>query len=180
MGRTAAVAGASGYAGGELLRLLLGHPDFELGPLAAGAAAGSPVTDVHPQLPSLVDRVFVSTEAATGGATDGSAATGRAATSGSGSGSLTTRAATLGSGSGSGSGATMRAATFGSGSGSGVTTRVAMEEGRHSVVGDASPTVLEYVRAQTATIAPAIPARMLGEGDLAAHPLFAGGHAQVR
>ena len=65
MGMTAAVAGASGYAGGELLRLLLSHPDFELGPLAAGTAAGQPVTDLHPQLPSLVDRVFVPTEAAT-------------------------------------------------------------------------------------------------------------------
>jgi N-acetyl-gamma-glutamyl-phosphate reductase len=65
MGMTAAVAGASGYAGGELLRLLLGHPDLELGPLAAGAAAGMSVTDLHPQLPALVDRVFVSTEAAT-------------------------------------------------------------------------------------------------------------------
>ena len=34
MGLTAAVAGASGYAGGELLRLLAGHPDFEIGPLS--------------------------------------------------------------------------------------------------------------------------------------------------
>jgi N-acetyl-gamma-glutamyl-phosphate reductase len=64
MGMTAAVAGASGYAGGELLRLLLSHPDFELGPLAAGTAAGRCVTDVHPQLPSVADRVFVSTDAA--------------------------------------------------------------------------------------------------------------------
>jgi N-acetyl-gamma-glutamyl-phosphate reductase len=65
MGMTAAVAGASGYAGGELLRLLLAHPDLELGPLAAGSAAGLPVTDVHPQLPALAGRVFVATEAAT-------------------------------------------------------------------------------------------------------------------
>ena len=64
MGMTAAVAGASGYAGGELLRLLLSHPDLELGPLAAGSSAGLAVTDVHPQLPSLVDRVFVATDAA--------------------------------------------------------------------------------------------------------------------
>ena len=40
MGMRAAVAGASGYAGGELLRLLLGHPDLEVGPVAAGSAAG--------------------------------------------------------------------------------------------------------------------------------------------
>jgi N-acetyl-gamma-glutamyl-phosphate reductase len=48
-----AVAGASGYAGGELLRLILGHPSLELGPVAAGTRAGAPVTSVHPQLPEL-------------------------------------------------------------------------------------------------------------------------------
>ena len=31
MGARVAVAGASGYAGGELLRLLAGHPDLEIG-----------------------------------------------------------------------------------------------------------------------------------------------------
>src|SRR5229473_2646098 len=35
MGARVAVAGASGYAGGELLRLLAGHPDLEIAPLAA-------------------------------------------------------------------------------------------------------------------------------------------------
>jgi N-acetyl-gamma-glutamyl-phosphate reductase len=59
-----AVAGASGYAGGELLRLLLTHPDLEVGPVAAGASAGLPVTDLHPQLPSLADRTFAATDAA--------------------------------------------------------------------------------------------------------------------
>ena len=57
MGRTAAVAGASGYAGGELLRLLLGHPGLSLGPVAAGSAAGRPVTELHPHLPQLAARV---------------------------------------------------------------------------------------------------------------------------
>ncbi len=61
MGPTAAVAGASGYAGGELLRLLLGHPDLELGPVAAGSAAGKPVTDLHPHLPQLLGTVFAET-----------------------------------------------------------------------------------------------------------------------
>jgi N-acetyl-gamma-glutamyl-phosphate reductase len=65
MGMTAAVAGASGYAGGELLRLLLGHPDLEVGPVAAGASAGLPVTDLHPQLPALAGRVFATTHPAT-------------------------------------------------------------------------------------------------------------------
>jgi N-acetyl-gamma-glutamyl-phosphate reductase len=65
MGTTVAVAGASGYAGGELLRLVLGHPELTLGPVAAGAAAGQPVTSVHPQLPQLAGVHFVSTSAAT-------------------------------------------------------------------------------------------------------------------
>jgi N-acetyl-gamma-glutamyl-phosphate reductase len=65
MGMTAAVAGASGYAGGELLRLLLAHPDLEVGPVAAASSAGLPVIDLHPQLPELADRVFVSTDPAT-------------------------------------------------------------------------------------------------------------------
>jgi N-acetyl-gamma-glutamyl-phosphate reductase len=64
MGMTAAVAGASGYAGGELLRLLLGHPDLSIGALCAGSSAGLPVTDLHPHLPQLGDRVFAETSAA--------------------------------------------------------------------------------------------------------------------
>jgi N-acetyl-gamma-glutamyl-phosphate reductase len=64
MGMRAAVAGASGYAGGELLRLLLGHPDFEVGPIAAGSSAGRAVSELHPQLPTLADRTFAATEPA--------------------------------------------------------------------------------------------------------------------
>jgi N-acetyl-gamma-glutamyl-phosphate reductase len=60
-----AVAGASGYAGGELLRLILGHPDFELGPITAGAGAGKSVTSIHPQLPTLAGRVFAANDVAT-------------------------------------------------------------------------------------------------------------------
>jgi N-acetyl-gamma-glutamyl-phosphate reductase len=59
MGLRVAVAGASGYAGGELLRLITGHPDLELGPVSAGASAGAQVTDVHPHLPGLAGREFV-------------------------------------------------------------------------------------------------------------------------
>jgi N-acetyl-gamma-glutamyl-phosphate reductase len=65
MGARVAVAGASGYAGGELLRLLAGHPDLEIGPLAANSSAGTPVTAVHPQLTGhsgLDDAVFAATE----------------------------------------------------------------------------------------------------------------------
>lgn len=63
MGMQVAVAGASGYAGGELLRLLAAHPDLVLGPIAAGSSAGQPVTAVHPQLPQLAGRTFDSTGA---------------------------------------------------------------------------------------------------------------------
>jgi N-acetyl-gamma-glutamyl-phosphate reductase len=62
MGARVAVAGASGYAGGELLRLLAGHPDLEIGPLAAHGSVGTSVTALHPQLtghPRLRDSVFV-------------------------------------------------------------------------------------------------------------------------
>jgi N-acetyl-gamma-glutamyl-phosphate reductase len=62
MGARVAVAGASGYAGGELLRLLAGHPDLEIGPLAAQSSAGAPVTAVHPHLPGLADRRFTGTD----------------------------------------------------------------------------------------------------------------------
>ena len=53
MGIRAAVAGASGYAGGELLRLLAGHPEFDLVAAAAHSQAGTHVTAVHPQLAGL-------------------------------------------------------------------------------------------------------------------------------
>ena len=65
MGAKVSVAGASGYAGGELLRLLAGHPDLEIGAVAAHGSVGAPVTSLLPQLtghPGLQDRVFVPAE----------------------------------------------------------------------------------------------------------------------
>ena len=62
MGVRVAVAGASGYAGGELLRLIAAHPDLELGPVTAGSNAGAPVTAVHPQLAEFADRTFEETD----------------------------------------------------------------------------------------------------------------------
>src|ERR1044072_7745285 len=58
-----AVAGASGYAGGELLRLLLGHPDVEIGTLTAGGNAGTPLGRHQPHLLPLADRVLADTTA---------------------------------------------------------------------------------------------------------------------
>src|SRR6266571_5006577 len=58
MGVRVAVAGASGYAGGELLRIIAGHPDLEPGPLAAATSAGTPVTDSHPHLAHFAEHNF--------------------------------------------------------------------------------------------------------------------------
>ncbi len=60
---TAAIAGASGYAGGELIRLISAHPSMRVGPLAAGSNAGARVSDLHPQLASLGDVRFIATDA---------------------------------------------------------------------------------------------------------------------
>ena len=57
-----AVIGASGYAGGELLRLLATHPHFEVTVVSAYSNAGEPVTSVHPQLQSYAGRNFVTAE----------------------------------------------------------------------------------------------------------------------
>lgn len=69
MTTTVAVAGASGYAGGELLRLLLGHPavqsgELEIGALTAGANAGSTLGEHQPQLLPLAHRVLGESTAA--------------------------------------------------------------------------------------------------------------------
>ena len=70
MGARVAVAGGSGYAGGELLRLLASHPDLQLGPVTADSNAGRPIAEVHPQLagvPSLAGRTFDAAGTADGG-----------------------------------------------------------------------------------------------------------------
>lgn len=61
MGVTVAVAGASGYAGGELLRILLGHPEVEIGTLTAASNAGSYLGEHQPHLHPLADRVLAPT-----------------------------------------------------------------------------------------------------------------------
>jgi N-acetyl-gamma-glutamyl-phosphate reductase len=60
-----AVAGASGYAGGEILRLLLGHPDMEVGAVAAASSAGMRLGAIHPHLTPLADRLLLDTTAET-------------------------------------------------------------------------------------------------------------------
>lgn len=58
-----AVAGASGYAGGEILRLLSAHPDVTIGALTAHSNAGEQVVSAQPHLRSLADRTFTATTA---------------------------------------------------------------------------------------------------------------------
>ncbi|WP_104168951.1 N-acetyl-gamma-glutamyl-phosphate reductase [Arthrobacter sp. SX1312] len=58
---TAAVSGASGYAGGEILRLLANHPEIEIGAITAHSNAGARLGDVQPHLHSLADRVLQET-----------------------------------------------------------------------------------------------------------------------
>jgi len=59
------VAGASGYARRELLRLLLAHPGIEIGALTAGSNAGQFLGLLQPHLVPLADRVLEETSAET-------------------------------------------------------------------------------------------------------------------
>jgi N-acetyl-gamma-glutamyl-phosphate reductase len=61
--RTIAVAGASGYAGGEVLRLVLGHPELRVGAVTAAASAGATLGEHHPHLLPLAERVLEPTSA---------------------------------------------------------------------------------------------------------------------
>lgn len=53
MATSVAVAGASGYAGGELLRLLAGHPEFEIRTVTGHSSAGTALIESQPHLRSL-------------------------------------------------------------------------------------------------------------------------------
>jgi N-acetyl-gamma-glutamyl-phosphate reductase len=52
-----AVAGATGYAGGELLRLLWGHPEVQIGALTAGTSAGTRLGEHQSHLVPLAERI---------------------------------------------------------------------------------------------------------------------------
>ena len=63
-----AIAGATGYAGSEILRLLLSHPaylggELRIGALTAYSTAGKKVAELMPHLPQLADRAIVGTTA---------------------------------------------------------------------------------------------------------------------
>ncbi|MET1044619.1 MAG: N-acetyl-gamma-glutamyl-phosphate reductase [Microbacteriaceae bacterium] len=61
MSLSVAVAGASGYAGGELLRLLATHPDVTITTVTAHSNAGQPLIQVQPHLRSLAHLTLVDT-----------------------------------------------------------------------------------------------------------------------
>lgn len=60
---TAAVAGATGYAGGEALRLLAAHPEIEVGAVTASSSAGTLLGQHHSHLPGLAGREVEPTRA---------------------------------------------------------------------------------------------------------------------
>jgi LysW-gamma-L-alpha-aminoadipyl-6-phosphate/LysW-L-glutamyl-5-phosphate reductase len=59
---TASIVGASGYTGGEVLRLLLGHPNVDLGQVTSERRAGKRVVGAHPNLRKRTDLTFVSSD----------------------------------------------------------------------------------------------------------------------
>lgn len=66
MSISVAIAGATGYAGSEILRLLLSHPaylsgDLRIGALTGHSNAGQRVSELMPHLPQLADRVIEDT-----------------------------------------------------------------------------------------------------------------------
>ena len=54
------VVGGSGYAGGELLRILSTHPEFAVEVVTAHTNAGELIASLHPQLTSFAGKSFAS------------------------------------------------------------------------------------------------------------------------
>jgi N-acetyl-gamma-glutamyl-phosphate reductase len=63
MALTVAIAGASGYVGGELMRLVAKHPELELKTVTAKSNVGQSVSSLHPDNSAHADLVFVETNA---------------------------------------------------------------------------------------------------------------------
>ncbi|MDK2383295.1 MAG: N-acetyl-gamma-glutamyl-phosphate reductase, partial [Candidatus Korarchaeota archaeon] len=59
-----AVFGASGYTGGELLRILISHPAFTVTVITSREYSGKPVYMAHPHLKGLLSLKFVKLEEA--------------------------------------------------------------------------------------------------------------------
>ena len=63
--KRAAVIGAAGYAGVELVRILLGHPDFKLTCITSTSDAGKSIAELYPALDGICDLTFVPHDAKT-------------------------------------------------------------------------------------------------------------------
>jgi N-acetyl-gamma-glutamyl-phosphate reductase len=61
--KTVAIAGASGYVGGELLRLVAAHPELQLVAATANSNAGATIGSLHPHLLQYSDLIFQETTA---------------------------------------------------------------------------------------------------------------------
>lgn len=70
VGIRVAVAGASGYAGGELLRLIAGHPELDLVAATGRSQVGATLSAVHPQLVTLAGMPLTATDPAALGDAD--------------------------------------------------------------------------------------------------------------
>ena len=57
----AGIIGGSGYAAGELIRILINHPDVELKWVHSRTVAGQRIVDVHQGLHGEIDMTFSST-----------------------------------------------------------------------------------------------------------------------
>jgi N-acetyl-gamma-glutamyl-phosphate reductase len=60
---TVAVAGCTGYVGGELLRLLSGHPEVQIGSITAHTNAGARLGEIQPHLTALANTHVLDTTA---------------------------------------------------------------------------------------------------------------------
>jgi N-acetyl-gamma-glutamyl-phosphate reductase len=63
MALTVAIAGASGYVGGELMRLVANHPELNLKTVTANSQVGQSVSSLHPENTAHADFVLVETNA---------------------------------------------------------------------------------------------------------------------
>ncbi len=65
MTRRASIIGGNGYTGGELLRLLLNHPDIEVGEVTSRSLADRPIHHAHPNLRGCLNQSFMSPDEVT-------------------------------------------------------------------------------------------------------------------
>ncbi|MDY4191748.1 MAG: hypothetical protein SOX72_05965 [Oscillospiraceae bacterium] len=60
----AGIIGATGYAGEELCRILLGHPEAEIAAVSSVSFEGKPISEVYPSLRGIFDGVLTDEDSA--------------------------------------------------------------------------------------------------------------------